>query len=163
MSGWEGSGRGGRLLPLSGAVLGEHRAEERRDDLLFRLGEPGDGVELLFEPGDRATPGASRGGGCVIVRAVVADQRLDRDAEGAAEPGQHRHRHAPLADLVESELGLGDTEPVGELGLRQIGVAAGVGDALAQRVEIGLFVGTHGGQRDPVWRAVHERNPGSGE
>jgi hypothetical protein len=35
-------------------VLGEHGSEHRRDGPLFCLGQPGDGIELLFEPGGRA-------------------------------------------------------------------------------------------------------------
>lgn len=100
--GWKRLGRGGRLLPSPGAVLGEHRAEERRDDLLFRLGQPVDGVELLFETGGRATPGAARShrlGGITI--AGVADQRLDG--------GGKRH---DTGQPTESTPGMGHNNPL---------------------------------------------------
>jgi hypothetical protein len=90
----------------------------------------------------------------------VGDQGFEGDAQHLGEAGQHGDGHTALADLVERELGLRDAQRLGELHLRQIGGAAGLGDALAEGLEIGLFVGTHGGLCDPGWQAMHERNPG---
>lgn len=139
-------------------MLGKHGIKHIAHEFLAGLGQLGDGVELLFEAGDRPTPCAARRGGRDPGRVVVGDQRLDRDAQHLGETGEHGDGHAALAEFIEGELGLREAQRLGQLHLCQIGGGAGLGDALTERLKIGLFVGAHGGLCGPDGEAMHERN-----
>lgn len=117
-------------------MLRQHGFEQGRDDLLLGLGKPRDRVELLFEARGWPAPSATLSGGrCGVMPIAIADQHLDRSGEQLCEPGEHGHGHAATPDLVGGELGLGDAQGVGKLDLGEIGAAAGVGDARAERLK----------------------------
>jgi hypothetical protein len=144
--------------PLSCGAPCDHCVEKSGDDALLALGELGDGIELLFEFGHWPLACAARGGWRKARCFIVSNQGFDGNTERLGETGEHGDGNAALADFVEGKLRLRDTQRVGKLHLRQIGGGAGFGDALAEALEIGLFVGTHGGLCDLCGEAMHERN-----
>lgn len=137
-------------------MLREDGIEHVADELLARLGQTRDGIELLFEARDRPAPGAARRRGVRAGEPVIGDQGVNGDVEHLGEAGEQGDGHAALAELVEGELRLRDAQRLGELHLRQIGGGTGLGDALAEGLEVGSIGGAHGGLCGPVCEAMHE-------
>jgi len=111
-------------VPLSpvdqlGGVLGarlEGGVDHLHDEALPGLRQPLDALDLLQELGGGAAPGGP---------GFLADQFLDRDGQGAGEPGQKGELDATAADFPGGDNLLGDTQFLGELGLGEIEGLAG--------------------------------------
>ena len=92
-------------------MLRDHGIEQLRHGLLAGLGQAGDGIELLLDPGGwTALTGKPDGG-------ASHQQLVEREVEQLGERGEQRRDDADTADLVMSESLLGDAEPIGELRL----------------------------------------------
>ena len=97
----------------SASVLGDHGIQKSGDDLLFGPGQMGDGIELLFEPGGRATLAGQADGG------LTGQYLVERQVEQLDHARKHGGTDADTSDLVVGQRLLGDAEGIGKLHLRQ--------------------------------------------
>ena len=95
----------------SAGVLGQHRVEHLRNELLLRPRKLTDGLDLLLEA--RAGSAlAGRPGG-----RLTDQQLLDRQVEHLGQDRQLRSGDASPADFVVGQRLLGDAQMLGELDL----------------------------------------------
>src|SRR3546814_4094357 len=110
-------------------MLCDHCVEHLRQGFLAGLGQAGDGVELLLDPGGGTALAGEPDGG------LAYQNLVERQVQNLGEAWKHRSADADAPDLVMGERLLRDAELVGELLLGQSALLACLGDTLSPRSE----------------------------
>src|SRR3546814_11153031 len=110
-------------------MLCDHCVEHLRQGFLAGLGQAGDGVELLLDPGGGTALAGEPDGG------LAYQNLVERQVQNLGEAWKHRSADADAPDLVMGERLLRDAELVGELLLGQSALLSRLGVTLSPRLE----------------------------